>query len=357
NGANLGWGGFHVGEGTANPTNDYDPSEPGSQVASGSELIDNIDHLELVTTNIQNYTPGSFYGGHPNPIRANPAGAGLYTDNSSVLGTTGSPVWRTQVYDPDGSTPGSTSDASIGLPVDWPPVPVAMANAVEGDWRGPTVPNPDGPNDNPIVTWLQNTNGITEYTASNFGNAMKGNLLATHSTGNIRRVELAPDGTSQQFTSSFLSTGGGFLLGVTTNDDAEVFPGTIWVGSLSGPITVFEPQDFLTCLQPGDPSYDALADYDGDGYTNQDEIDNGTDICNGGSAPNDFDQVLGAPFVSDINDLDDDGDGISDALDPFQLGNPLTTGSDAFTIPVNNDLFNFQQGLGGFSGLGMTGLM
>jgi len=357
NGANGGWGGFPVGEGTANATNDYDPMEPGSQTPSGNELLDNKDHLELVTTNIQNYVPGSFYGGHPNPQRANPSGAGLYTDNTSVLGITGSPIWRTQLYDPDSSTPGSTADPNVGLPVDWPPVPVSMANSVEGDWRGPTVPNPDGPNDSPIVVWGTNTNGITEYRASNFGDAMKGNLLATHSGGNIRRVQLNPNGTSQQFTSSFLSTGGGFLLGITTNADGDVFPGTIWVGSLSGPITVFEPQDFVICIQPGEPTYNALADYDGDGYTNQDEIDNGSDPCNGGSSPSDFDKVLGAPLVSDINDMDDDGDGIADAVDPFQLGNPLETVSDAFPIPISNDLFNDQQGLGGIFGLGMTGLM
>ena len=37
---------------------------------------------------------------------------------------------------------------------------------------------------------------------------------------------------------------------------------------------------------------------------NQDEVDNGTDLCNGGSQPNDFDKVAGAPLVSDLNDLD-----------------------------------------------------
>ncbi|MGF1556365.1 hypothetical protein [Paucihalobacter sp.] len=231
NGANLGWGGFPENEGTANVTNEYNSSEPGSQVASGGELVDNKDHLELVTTDIQNYSSGSFYAGHPNPIRANPFGAGLYTDNRGLInGTlviTGDPIWRTQLYDPDGSTPGSTTDPNIGLPADWPPVPLSMANPVEGDWRGPSIPNPDGPDDNPIVIWGTNTNGITEYTASNFGEAMKGNLLATHSSGNLRRVQLNADGTSQQLTQNFLSTGGGFLLGITANDDAQVFPGTI----------------------------------------------------------------------------------------------------------------------------------
>ncbi|MEN8788311.1 MAG: malectin domain-containing carbohydrate-binding protein, partial [Flavobacteriaceae bacterium] len=125
----------------------------------------------------------------------------------------------------------------------------------------------------------------------------------------------------------------------------------------NGKIVVFEPQDFVTCINPGEPGYDANADYDNDGYTNQDEEDNGTDPCNGGSQPDDFDKSAGAPLVSDLNDTDDDADGIPDSNDPFQLGDPTTSGSDAFTLPISNDLFNDQQGLGGIFGLGLTGLM
>ena len=62
-------------------------------------------------------------------------------------------------------------------------------------------------------------------------------------------------------------------------------------------------------------------------------------------------------MISDLNDTDDDADGILDAIDPFQLGNPVTSGSDAFALSVSNDLFNDQQGLGGIFGLGLTGLM
>jgi PKD repeat protein len=352
NGANQGWGGFPVGEGTGNVTNDYDPAEPGSQSPSGGEFINNVDHLELVTTDLQSYAFNSFYGGHPNPVRANPNGAGLFT--APGTGTAGA-VFRTLIYDPDGSTPGSTTDPNLGLPANWPPVPAA--NPVEGDWRGPGIPNPDGPADNPVVTWGTNTNGIDEYTASNFGGAMKGNLLAGVSSGVLRRVQLNPDGSLAQFTSAFLSGIGGDALGVTCNGDSDIFPGTIWAGTLNGNLVVFEPQDFADCIDPSDPAYDPLADYDGDGYTNQDEEDNGTDSCNGGSQPSDFDKVAGAPLISDLNDTDDDADGIPDALDPFQLGDPATAGSDAFELPVRNDLFNNQQGLGGIFGLGLTGLM
>ncbi|SDR09208.1 N-acetylneuraminic acid mutarotase, partial [Flagellimonas zhangzhouensis] len=347
NGANGGWGGFPVNEGVdGTVTNAYDPAEPGSQSSSGGEIIDNKDHLQLITTDVQSYVPGSLYGGHPNPTRANPSGAGLFTDNGSTQ------VFRTLVYDPDGSTLGSTSDPSIALPANWPPV--KTANPVEGDWRSPSSTNPDGPDDDPVVIWGTNTNGIDEYTASNFSGAMQGNLLAGNNGGYIRRVQLQTDGSLQNLTSNFLSGIGGNALGITCNSDNDIFPGTIWAGTLNGLIVVFEPQDFIQCDNPeGEP----LADFDGDGYTNQDELDNGTDPCNGGSQPDDFDKSAGAPLVSNLNDLDDDNDGIPDASDPFQLGDPETSGSDAFVLPIGNDLFNDQQGLGGIFGLGMTGLM
>ena len=241
NGANAGWGGFPVNEGGGGVTNDYDSNEPGStNPTADGEKVNNVDHLQLITNNIQNYTFGSFYGGHPNPTRANPHGAGLYTA-PNILGTQGA-VFRTMTYDPDGSTPGSTTNPSLALPANWPPV--QSANSVEGDWRGPGISNPDGPDDNPVATWGTNTNGIDEYTASNFNGAMQGNLLAGHNNGILRRVELNPDGSLLNLTSSFLNGIGGNALGVSCNSDNDAFPGTIWIGTLNGKIVVFEPGDY-----------------------------------------------------------------------------------------------------------------
>ncbi|MEM7379888.1 MAG: malectin domain-containing carbohydrate-binding protein [Bacteroidota bacterium] len=353
NGANGGWGGFPENEGGGSVTNNYDPGEPGSTSSSNGEQVNNADHLQLVTTDINSYSFGSTYGGHPNPIRANPAGAGLYTTPGA--GTTGA-VFRTQIYDPDGSTPGSTTNPNQGLPANWATL-VPVANPAEGDWRGPGINNPDGPDDNPVTTWSNNTNGIDEYTASNFGGALQGNLIAGVNSGVLRRVELNPDGSLDTLTSNFVSGLGGNALGVTCNSDSEVFPGTIWVGTLNGKIIVLEPNDLVICINPGESGYDPLADYDSDGYTNQDEVDNQTDPCSGASQPADYDKSAGAPLISDLNDTDDDNDGILDENDPFQLGNPANAGSDAFTLPVQNGLFSDQQGLGGIFGLGMTGLM
>ncbi|MBC8767885.1 putative Ig domain-containing protein, partial [Arenibacter sp. BSSL-BM3] len=362
NGANGGWGGFPENEGMSGTvTNNYVVGEPGSSSSSGGEQINNEDHLQLITTDIQNYVFGSYYGGHPNPVRANPNGAGLYTTPNPT--SNAGAVFRTLIYDPNGSRPGSTTDASIALPANWPPVP--SANLVEGDWRGPGISNPDGPDDDPVTIWGTNTNGIDEYTASNFSGAMQGDLLAGTNLQQLRRAELNPDGSLETLTPVFASNLGGNALGVSCNGDSDPFPGTIWVGIYTGSggngntvskIVVLEPADLVNCISPGEPGYDANADYDNDGYTNQDEEQNGSDPCNGGSQPSDFDKSAGAPLVSDLNDLDDDNDGILDALDPFQLGNPNISGSDAFVIPVINELFS-DTSLGGFLGLGMTGLM
>lgn len=85
NGANGGWGGFPENKEAGSATNKYLLGEPRSTGSSEGEKVNSVDPLSLVTTNIQNNTFGSFYGGHPNPTRANPFGSGLYI-NPSVTG-------------------------------------------------------------------------------------------------------------------------------------------------------------------------------------------------------------------------------------------------------------------------------
>ncbi len=358
NGANGGWGGLPENEGTPNVNNNWIAGEPGSSSKVNGEGVNNKDHLHIITNDIQNYTFGSFYGGHPVPVRANPVGAGLYTNpDGSNTSPPVNAVFRTQKYDPDGSTPGSTTNINIALPANWPPVPVSMANVVEGDFRAPGDVNPDGPNDDLVTIWGTNTNGIDEYTASNFGGAMQGNLIAGKNGGVLRRVRLNPDGSLLELQENFITGFGGNALGITCQGDADPFPGTIWVAPFDGSIKIMEPQDLVVCVNPGDPGYDPNGDNDGDGYTNQDEIDNGTDICSGGSQPNDHDKAAGGTLISDLNDLDDDNDGILDANDPFQLGDPLDAGSDAFPLPVINELYSDNEVLKGYLGLGLTGLM
>jgi len=366
NGANGGWGGFPDNEGLGgNVTNNYRPGEPGSNGADavfGDPQVNNKDHLTLVTNDIQSYVFGSFYGGHPSPIRANPAGAGLFargphsSDVGDSNGNTYEDDWfRTIPYDPNGL--GDATDSQRALPADWPPVPLGMANTVEGDFRNPGGTNPDGPVDDLVTTWSNNTNGIDEYTASNFGGAMQGDLIAGKSGGSLHRVQVNADGSLNTLTENFVSGIGGNPLGIIANGDADPFPGTLWVATFNTNIVVLEPQDFVICILPGEPGYDPFGDNDSDGYSNQDEEDNGTDLCNGGSQPGDFDKLAGAPYVSDLNDPDDDADGIDDHVDILQIGNPVDAGSDAFALPVTNELFSDNPQLGGYLGLGFPGMM
>ncbi len=350
NGANAGWGGFPENEGVGgNATNNYRVGEPGSSTADGGEgPIVNQDHLTLITNNLQSYTFGSFYGGHPNPIRSNPNGAGLFTkgshssDPGDSNGNSYTDDWFRNsilnVNDPNFST--------RSLPVDWPPVPVSEANPVEGDYRLTGAANPDGPSDELVTTLLNNSNGIDEYTASG---DMKGNLIIGRSNGSLHRIVVDANGNLVSKEQGWVTGLGSDAnaLGITCNGDNDPFPGTIWVGTFNDKIVVLEPNSGpVECILPGEAGYDPQGDNDSDGFTNADEDANGTDLCSANSKPDDFDDDK----VSDLTDLDDDNDGINDEVDPFQMGEP-------FNIPVTNELFNNQSLLKGYKGLGMTGVM
>lgn len=351
NGANGGWGGFPEFEGEPNKiTNNFRPGEPGSggpdeapNTMPFDPQVNNSDHLNLVTTDFDSYVFGSVYGGHPCPVRAN-ENAGLYTfgDHSD-----GGAYFRTVKYDPNGT--GDATDPTKALPANWPPVDPSLLNPENADFRQPTLTsgvNPEGPDDIIVVNWSNNTNAIAEYTASNFEGVMKGDLVAGKG-GALHRVDRdATTGAIIAFEESKFQGVGGNALGVDCQGDGDIFPGTIWVANYgSDDIVIYEPNDFIICILPGDDGYTASGDNDSDGYTNDDELQNGTDLCSGGSQPSDFDGDL----VSDLLDLDDDNDGINDNLDPLQMG-------VAVDLPVENELF-LGVDLGGYLGLGFTGLM
>jgi hypothetical protein len=326
NGPNRNWGGWPVNEGSAgNTTNDYDVNE------TGSVLVTNYDGLEYIG-NMTTYDPSVniYYGGHPVPIRANPTGAGLYSDDD--VGNRG---WRN-----DDSNP------NLPLPSDWPPLPASMANPEEGDYQ-----DPGSAEDKSLITFNTSTNGFCEYTASG---AMEGDLLAAGFNGNIYRIRLDNFGQVLNTLGSmklnqdapFASGFGSKPLDIIAQGDDDIFPATIWVATWGASvITIFEPQSIVGCTGADNSSLDE----DFDGYNNADEIDNGTNPCSGSSKPNDND----GDYISDLNDPDDDNDGIPDTQDYFVIDpdNGLTT-----TIPTHYNLFNYDPGTG-FYGLGFTGLM
>ncbi|WP_229310725.1 malectin domain-containing carbohydrate-binding protein, partial [Larkinella arboricola] len=332
NGANPGWGGHPENEGTPNVTNNYVTGEPGSTKAGPNDpKVNNLDHFHYIG-DLNTYIPGTYYAGHPNPIRANPAGAGLYTHNNGVG------VWRNSTTGPN------------PLPADWPPVPVSMAHPIEGDFQNP------GETNNALLTFPSSTNGITEYTSSIFNNNLKGHLLLASFDGNVQDVTLTADGTDvlnprgakkNNLGKPYASNFGSQPLDITAQGDNDIFPGTVWVVCyLQSNIYVFEPENTSgECVA----AYSTSFDDDGDGYSNADEIDNGSNPCTSASRPSDAD----GDFLSDLNDPDDDNDGINDDVDYFALDphNGTTT-----NLPIRYELFNEYPGTGLF-GLGFTGLM
>jgi glucose/arabinose dehydrogenase len=315
NGPNNGWGGLLQGEGPA-----------GNCTAQAND-----DNTTSYNDNLHRVTLGH-YGGHPNPVRANPDGAGLY-HYFAVPYTNNPPPDVTYDFNPD-----------------WTPLPFDLANPDECDFRASAdVEEPfDGKADDGSIYQINgSTNGMVEYLANNFGGEMKGDILAaTYNNYSIRRIELNNTGTEVlNETTLFAGFGGHIPLDVTAQGDFDIFPGTVWVANfLNSVIIAFDPADFVECVGANNNQ-----DEDFDDYTNADEIANGTNPCSAGSRPNDFD----GDHVSDLNDPDDDNDGRNDVVDSFAID---ATNGQTRNIPFDYPFFNDTPGTG-FYGLGYTGLM
>jgi hypothetical protein len=271
NGGAAGWGGAPINEGPGgvcthefnDPNNEEDPNS------------------------MQYITGEGYYGGHPNPTRGNPDGAATDVQNNVDY----SPV-----------VPSVNAQECDYLPINQSDV----GTVNPGDGRGS------------LYVFGASTNGLDEYTASNFDGAMQGDILAASYSGDVYRVQLSSDGTQAEAVSSIAAGFGSIPLDVDAVGDDGPFPGTVWAAAYgSDSISVFEPTDYggsdggdTTC-DTSDPDGDA----DGDGYTNGDEQAAGTDPCNAASQPEDAD----GDGVSDVTDTDDDNDGIPDTEDPFAL--------------------------------------
>ncbi|WP_194535002.1 PKD domain-containing protein [Zobellia nedashkovskayae] len=344
NGPNTTWGGLPViydsndqfkgdqSNTTYNPAaGDYVTNEINEVGSSGHG--DALHYVGNITD-----TNGSYYAGHPAPIRAfsSRAGVKVYTFDGSNWVLSANHNFGTLLTGVSGYF-NTTFDIS-----DFPDDPI------QGEYLATATSDPrmrifD------IVN--SSTNGMCEYTASNFGGAMQGDLLTASFNGKINRYQLNASGNGiLSKNNSFLTGFGSTPLDVIAQSDTDPFPGTIWAATYGADnITVFEPTDFSECIDPSDPEYVGSEDYDSDGYSNDDEVANGTDICSGGSQPNDYD----GDFISDLNDPDDDNDGIPDSQDAFAIDadNGTTT-----NLPIDYPFWNNDPGTG-FFGLGFTGLM
>ena len=295
NGPNGGWGG-HPGNVCSNSI-----IEPGDTRFDGLHLI----------------TGRGYYGGHPNPTRASTD----ITFNSSN-----------------------------------PQSPVPFDNLIECEYFGPAGSGLEQhPQNFALMSTPASTNGLTEYTASNFQGAMQGDLLAAAFNNKVYRVKLNDTGTAVDFSNALFSNVGETPLDVTAQGDDDVFPGTIWVSDFfTQSIVVFEPQDYG---QQNDATAEQvcsadnpLADPDNDGFTTEDETANGTDPC----SPADYPQDSDNDGVSDLLDQDDDNDGLSDSTDPFALDELNGAGT---IVPVNFHWENDSAPAGFIAELGFSGLM
>jgi len=195
NGPNLTWGGPPIihEDGTCDNTLNEE----------GAERY--FDNLHLVVEGM--------YAGHPNPTRANPE----------------------VIY-------GADNEAQS-------PVPYDLANPEECNYLLP------GVDDNALATWTASTNGLVEYTASNFGGIMQGDLLTVSYSGTVSRISLNETGDALVDLTPMRDDDWGYMilfhdfglipLDVTAQGDDAIFPGTIWVVNFAAhTITVFEPGDY-----------------------------------------------------------------------------------------------------------------
>ncbi|MBL7474052.1 PKD domain-containing protein [Robertkochia sp. 1368] len=344
NGPNGGWGGPPFIR-TANGGVKGDHYNTTVNLAAGDYITNEFNYSNGVTHGDQLHYVGTindpnntYYAGHPVPIRAFPSKAQVieYEYNGNDWVVSGKYDWENLIQGVSGYFQNNFT-----------------MNDFPDDGRQAlyTTDDPGNPDLNILDIVNSSTNGMCVYTASNFNNQLKGNIFAASFNGNINRYEL--DVNTNQLTAknnTYLSGFGSIPLDVIAQGDDEVFPGTIWAATYGADnITVFEPADFGICYQPGDAQFDPEADYDKDGFTNADEIANGSDHCSAGSKPSDADN----DFISDLTDPDDDNDGIPDLQDNFALDPFNGTNTD---LPVTYPFWNNDPGTGMF-GLGFTGLM
>jgi N-acetylneuraminic acid mutarotase len=123
--------------------------------------------------------------------------------------------------------------------------PVEEADPIQCDYRRPKARDP-------VVLFPTSTNGLAEYTASSFGGAMRGNLLAASFDTNVYRVGLNDRGDRALLRRPLFELPA--PLDVTAQGDDDPFPGTVWVGQYNGHLGpnggpnlfAYEPEDPAT---------------------------------------------------------------------------------------------------------------
>ena len=230
NGANQGWGGLPTARARrTSPTSCPTATPTGSTASTTSTISSSISGR-------------GYYGGHPNPIRANPTGAGItYTDAS------GAEVWS--------QNPGGA----------WPPLDPSFAFPDDGDFLLPGVE--DGAlidlevlDQRPDRVHRLGVRGCDEGQPHHRRLRL---LDLPHRARSLRRP------ATQEAIASGLN---GIPLDVVAQGEADLFPGTIWIGYVAGNAEI---EVLVPTYASGTPD-----DLDGDGYSNSDETANGTNPNN-----------------------------------------------------------------------------
>ena len=142
-----------------------------------------------------------YYGGHPNPTR--------------------------------GSKANKFNNSNPQSPIE------GSANGEECDYKIPKS------QDGALTLFDKSTNGLDEYTATNFGGAMKGDLVAASFGKSIYRVTLNDAGTKVTSKNTIGGSVGTVPLDLDALGDDQPFPGTIWiVDNQNTKIFILEPDDY-----------------------------------------------------------------------------------------------------------------
>lgn len=178
--------GPNAGWGGKPPSNCSDAINDG-----GSTYKDGLHHIKNK----------GYYGGHPNPTR--------------------------------GSKNNKFNNSNPQSPIE------GSANSEECDYKIPKTQN------DALTLFNKSTNGLDEYTASNFGGAMKGDLVAAGFGKFVYRLSLNNAGTAVTSKEELVTDVGNVPLDIVAQGDNDPFPGTIWVvDNQSKDITVLEPEDY-----------------------------------------------------------------------------------------------------------------
>ncbi|MDM0110319.1 malectin domain-containing carbohydrate-binding protein, partial [Variovorax sp. J22R24] len=220
NGSNFNLGGAPILDASGKPTNQFNNTGPG-----------NPDSLYLLAN-------GGYYG-HPDPTRGNQTGSVLSYANGTQ------PQVIATIPNAAAAVPSGVQIAP-GFVIDPSKFTSSAARlAQEGQLTA---------GQQALAQFGSSTNGLMEYTATNFNSEIKGALITASFDGTLKLIQLAPDGVTVQAVTTLGTPGG------TPLDLVQGPGGSIWVAQIgAGQILALTPSEQASANDP---------DMDDDGLLN-----------------------------------------------------------------------------------------